>query len=114
MTELARAERHLREALLELRRHVTVHAFVHVTGGGIAGQPRAGAARALPRDRAARRWEEPRIFAEIQQAGDVCDEEMEQVFNLGLGHARRAAAVTRPTGRSTRFGARGHEAWLVA
>ena len=30
-------------------------------------------------------WDEPRIFAEIQAAGDVPDDEMEHVFNLGLG-----------------------------
>ena len=30
-------------------------------------------------------WDEPRIFTEIQAAGDVSDDEMEQVFNLGLG-----------------------------
>ena len=30
-------------------------------------------------------WEEPRIFAEIQRAGDVADDEMAQVFNLGVG-----------------------------
>ena len=30
-------------------------------------------------------WEEPRIFAEIQRAGDVPEAEMEHVFNLGLG-----------------------------
>jgi phosphoribosylformylglycinamidine cyclo-ligase len=27
----------------------------------------------------------PRIFAEVQQAGGVADEEMARVFNLGIG-----------------------------
>ena len=100
------------KALLELRRHVTVHAFVHVTGGGIEGN----LVRVLPSHCHAivRRnsWEEPRIFAEIQRAGDVSDEEMEQVFNLGLGmlavlprhEAHRALDAIRGSG---------HEAWLV-
>ena len=61
------------KALLELRRHATVHAFVHVTGGGIPGN----LVRVLPAHCHAivrrGRWEEPRIFAEIQQAGDVSD-----------------------------------------
>ena len=32
-----------------------------------------------------RTWEEPRIFAEIRRHGDVSDEEMARVFNLGIG-----------------------------
>ena len=72
-------------AMAELRRHVDVHAFAHVTGGGIPGN----LVRALPDhcDGVVHRgsWDEPRVFGEIQRAGDVSDEEMEQVFNLGLG-----------------------------
>ncbi len=30
-------------------------------------------------------WESPRIFGELQQLGDVSDEEMARVFNLGIG-----------------------------
>ncbi len=72
-------------ALGELRRLVDVHAFAHVTGGGIPGN----LVRVLPSgvDAVVRRgsWSEPRIFGEVQRAGDVTDDEMEQVFNLGLG-----------------------------
>ncbi len=72
-------------AMEALRRHVEVHAFAHVTGGGIPGN----LVRALPDhcDGVVHRgtWEEPRVFSEIQRAGDVSDNEMEQVFNLGLG-----------------------------
>jgi phosphoribosylformylglycinamidine cyclo-ligase len=57
-------------------------------------------------------WEEPRIFAEIQRAGDVPTDEMQQVFNLGVGMlaivpgevAERALDVVR---------AGGHDAWIV-
>jgi phosphoribosylformylglycinamidine cyclo-ligase len=57
-------------------------------------------------------WEEPKIFAEIQRAGDVPEPEMEQVFNLGLGMlavvphdaALHAVDVVR---------AEKHDAWLV-
>ena len=99
-------------AMLELRRHVEVHAFAHVTGGGIPGN----LVRVLPdtlRRRSSERgsWDEPRIFAEIQAAGAVADDEMEHVFNLGLGmlavvprdDAFRALDVVR---------AAGHDAWL--
>jgi phosphoribosylformylglycinamidine cyclo-ligase len=64
---------------------VEVHGFAHITGGGLPDN----IARALPDDVDAvvRRgsWPEPRIFAEIQAAGDVADDEMEHVFNLGVG-----------------------------
>ena len=30
-------------------------------------------------------WDEPRIFTEIRARGDVDDDEMARVFNLGIG-----------------------------
>ena len=30
-------------------------------------------------------WEAPRIFGEIQRLGEVSDDEMGKVFNLGIG-----------------------------
>lgn len=72
-------------AMLELREHVDVRGFAHVTGGGIPGN----LPRVLPDDCDAvverGRWEEPRIFAEIRDMGNVPDAEMERVFNLGIG-----------------------------
>lgn len=72
-------------ALGALRTGVEVHALAHVTGGGIPGN----LSRVLPAGTSAvlRRgsWEEPRIFAELRQEGEVSDTEMERVFNLGLG-----------------------------
>lgn len=99
-------------ALSQLRRHVDVHALCHVTGGGIPGN----LARVLPHNCDAivqrGRWDEPRIFSVIQAAGDVPDEEMEHVFNLGLGmlaivppdEVHRALDAMRRSG---------NEAWLV-
>jgi phosphoribosylformylglycinamidine cyclo-ligase len=99
-------------AMVELASKVTVHAFAHITGGGIP----CNLVRVLPDkcDAVVTRgiWEEPRIFAEIQQAGTVSDEEMENVFNLGLGMlavvpadaALHAVDIAR---------SKGHNAWLV-
>jgi phosphoribosylformylglycinamidine cyclo-ligase len=68
-----------------LRRAVPVHALAHITGGGLPGNlPRAlpdGCAALLQRGA----WPVPRVFGEIQRRGDVADEEMARVFNLGLG-----------------------------
>ena len=99
-------------AMLALAHKVDVHAFAHVTGGGIPGN----LARVLPErcDGVVRRgtWDEPRVFAEIQRAGDVPDLEMQHVFNLGIGmlavvagdQAERALDVVR---------SEGHDAWPV-
>jgi phosphoribosylformylglycinamidine cyclo-ligase len=72
-------------AVLALQRVVEVRAAAHVTGGGIPGNVK----RVLPErcdavvDR--RNWEPPRIFSEIQRLGDIDDDEMARVFNLGIG-----------------------------
>ncbi len=72
-------------AMRRLADDVEVHAFAHVTGGGIPGN----LSRVLPSGLGAevRRgsWPEPRIFAVVAEAGGVDDEEMARVFNLGLG-----------------------------
>ena len=64
---------------------VDVHALAHVTGGGLPGN----LPRSLPKSCDAvvdeSTWEVPRIFGEIQRLGDVSDDEMRKVFNLGLG-----------------------------
>jgi len=72
-------------AVMELLRGVEVRALAHVTGGGIPGN----VARVLAPDLDAvldrSRWEEPRIFAEIERLGAVEPGEMARVFNLGIG-----------------------------
>jgi phosphoribosylformylglycinamidine cyclo-ligase len=79
-------------ALVALGRTVPVRGLAHITGGGLPGN----LARILPRQCAAAlrgsAWEWPRIFTEIQRLGDVSDEEMAKVFNLGIG----MVAVVRP------------------
>ncbi|HEX4433896.1 MAG TPA: phosphoribosylformylglycinamidine cyclo-ligase [Acidimicrobiales bacterium] len=63
------------------------HACAHVTGGGIVGN----LPRALPDDLGAvlvrSAWQEPRVFAEIQRLGSVAQDEMDRVFNRGVGMA---------------------------
>ena len=99
-------------SMLRLRGRVDVHAFAHVTGGGVP----ANLGRVLPDDSDAvvhrRAWERPRIFAEIQAAGAVAEDEMEQVFNLGLG---MLAIVPGDAGHAAVDAVRasGHEAWVV-
>jgi phosphoribosylformylglycinamidine cyclo-ligase len=72
-------------ALGALGRGVDVRGLAHITGGGLPGN----LSRVLPRhcDAVVRRdtWEVPRIFGEIQRLGNVADDEMARVFNLGVG-----------------------------
>ena len=72
-------------AIAALLRGVEVRAVAHITGGGIPGN----LVRVLPSgvDTVVRRrsWEVPRIFGEIQRLGDIADDEMDRVFNLGVG-----------------------------
>jgi phosphoribosylformylglycinamidine cyclo-ligase len=72
-------------AILSLLEAVDVHAVAHITGGGLPGNLRrvlgSGVDAVLERGR----WVVPPIFAEIQQAGAIDDNEMARVFNLGLG-----------------------------
>jgi phosphoribosylformylglycinamidine cyclo-ligase len=62
-----------------------LHACAHITGGGIVGN----VPRALPDGLGAvlRRtdWEEPRIFEEIRRLGAIEEDEMDRVFNRGIG-----------------------------
>ena len=62
-----------------------LHACAHITGGGIVGNlPRVmpeGLGAVLRRSQ----WEEPRIFEEIRRLGAVEEEEMDRVFNRGIG-----------------------------
>ncbi len=62
-----------------------LHACAHVTGGGLAGN----LVRVLPGDLDAAvergTWPTPRIFEEIARLGDVAEDEMARVFNLGVG-----------------------------
>jgi phosphoribosylformylglycinamidine cyclo-ligase len=76
-------------AVLALRAALgqAVHACAHVTGGGIVGNlPRAlpaGLGAVLERTA----WEQPPVFAEIQRLGAVAEDEMDRVFNRGVGMA---------------------------
>ncbi|MGE5287770.1 MAG: phosphoribosylformylglycinamidine cyclo-ligase [Micromonosporaceae bacterium] len=90
--ELSAPSRIYARDCLALTRSADVHAFAHITGGGIA----VNLARVLPAevdaviDRGT--WRPPPVFGLLAARGGVPDEEMERVFNLGLGMAAVVAA----------------------
>jgi phosphoribosylformylglycinamidine cyclo-ligase len=70
---------------LALRREADVHAFAHVTGGGLVGN----LARVIPPGLTAgldrRVWNPPPVFGFIAARGRVARDEMEKAFNMGIG-----------------------------
>ena len=73
-------------ALVALCRTVDVRALAHITGGGLPGQPAPGAAPRLRRRARRDSWPVPRdLRARSSALGDVADDEMARVFNLGIG-----------------------------
>jgi phosphoribosylformylglycinamidine cyclo-ligase len=72
-------------AILALVAEAEVHAVAHITGGGLPGNIPRVLGRHLDAVLQRDRWTVPPIFTEIQRAGQVDDEEMTRVFNLGIG-----------------------------
>ena len=64
-----------------------VHAFAHITGGGIIGNIK----RVIPEGCTLKinwgKWKRPIVFDIIQKTGKISEDEMRKVFNLGVGLA---------------------------
>ena len=108
--EMLEATRIYAQDCLDLVDNVDVHAFSHVTGGGIA----ANLARVLPPhlavdiDRST--WMPQPVFGLISSGG-VAQQEMERTFNMGIG----MVAFVDPTSASdalARLRDRGIDAWI--
>ncbi|MEZ0347673.1 MAG: phosphoribosylformylglycinamidine cyclo-ligase [Thermus sp.] len=76
---------YLKEFLRLKEAGVKVHAIAHITGGGVA----ENLPRALPEGLGAEihkgSWPIPPIFLYLQRLGNIPEEEMYRVFNMGLG-----------------------------
>jgi phosphoribosylformylglycinamidine cyclo-ligase len=97
---------------LELAQACDVRAYAHITGGGLA----ANMARVLPGDADAvlerGSWTPPPVFALLAGRGSVPAEEMERVFNMGVGMTAVIAAAD--AGRAIRLlDQRGVPAWPI-
>lgn len=121
--DLPELDRPLGEALLEptriysldclaLAREAEVHAFAHITGGGIEGN----LSRSLPGDLDAlldrSSWTPPAVFEVLAGHGRIGQRDMDRTFNLGVG----MAAVVAPSAAdaAVRFLAeRGLPAWVL-
>lgn len=83
--ELLSVHRSYLSLITELKNLVDVKAFSHITGGGIIGNTK----RVIPEDCDLNidwdAWQIPPIFRLISETGDISDDEMRNVFNLGIG-----------------------------
>jgi phosphoribosylformylglycinamidine cyclo-ligase len=64
---------------------VPILGMAHITGGGLPENLPRCLPAGLTVDVDYDAWERPEIFNKIQQAGDIAEEEMRNVFNLGIG-----------------------------
>ncbi len=62
-----------------------VHAFSHITGGGIEGNTKRVLHGGLKMEVNYSSWERPPIFELIQQLGNVPEDDMRLSMNLGIG-----------------------------
>jgi len=80
------------KSILQLKKELSIKGLAHITGGGLTGN----VPRVLPKgcrahiDRHA--WTPPPLFSHIQQLGQITEEEMYRVFNMGIGFVVIVAA----------------------
>lgn len=83
--ELLRVHKSYLKLISYLTDNVSIKAFSHITGGGIVGNTMRLIPKGLSLNIFWDNWKRPKIFQLIQSAGNVDEEEMRQVFNLGIG-----------------------------
>lgn len=69
----------------KLKSVVSIKAFSHITGGGIIGNTKRVTPKNLTLKIDWKAWEVLPIFKLIQDIGEISDEEMRNVFNMGIG-----------------------------
>ena len=97
---------------LALTAATEVHAFCHVTGGGLPGN----LPRVLPEGLGVRvhtgSWQRPAVFGFLQSAGPVAEEEMWRTFNQGVGMVAIVPGSAVEATLAT-LDARGCPAWVM-
>lgn len=83
--ELLKVHKSYLSLIKSLKNNFDIRGFSHITGGGIEGNTY----RILRGDQKLNvdwaSWNRPQIFTLIQSAGEIAEEEMRRVFNLGIG-----------------------------
>nr|MBA2618573.1 phosphoribosylformylglycinamidine cyclo-ligase [Rubrobacter sp.] len=94
-----------------LRERIEVRGMAHITGGGLVGNlPRALGGLGAELDPGS--WREPAVFGLIRSLGNISEDEMRRVFNLGVGFCAVVAPEDAERGVET-LRTSGCEAWRM-
>jgi phosphoribosylformylglycinamidine cyclo-ligase len=109
---LLRIHRSYLKSLTPMLENEQLRGLAHITGGGVPGN----LPRVLPQGLGARverdSWTPPALFRALQRGGEVEQEEMDRVFNMGVG----MIALTAPDqaeGAVRALRDAGEEAWIM-
>lgn len=83
--ELLRVHKSYLKLITHLTGRMSIKGFSHITGGGIIGNTMRIIPKGLSLSIQWDMWEIPPVFRLIQSTGNISDEEMRKVFNLGIG-----------------------------
>jgi len=83
--ELLSVHRSYLKLIKALKSKIEVKGLSHITGGGIIGNTKRILPKSLTLNIDWSSWDVPSIFRLIQTTGEINDDEMREVFNLGLG-----------------------------
>lgn len=86
-TELLKIHKSYLNLIKKLTAENLVNAFSHITGGGILGNTKRVVPKNLNVNITWENWNVPEIFKLIQDAGNISNSEMRNVFNMGIGLA---------------------------
>ncbi|HEY6436949.1 MAG TPA: phosphoribosylformylglycinamidine cyclo-ligase [Ignavibacteriaceae bacterium] len=83
--ELLFIHRSYLQLIKSIKNKVKIRGMSHITGGGIIGNTNRIVPEGLKLKVNWNNWKVPAIFKLIQDAGEISDEEMREVFNMGIG-----------------------------
>ena len=73
--------------ILEILEQEPIKGIAHITGGGLPGNVNRVLPKTVDAEISKEAWEPPRVFTEIQSLGNIDQNEMYTVFNMGIGMA---------------------------
>jgi len=114
MPELLRPTTIYARLIQHLLDEVPILGMAHITGGGLPENLPRCLPMGLTVDVDYNAWERPELFNKIQEAGDIAEEEMRNVFNCGIGFClvvpREVSTLTQSLIADTPYGMR---SWVI-
>ena len=114
MPELLRPTTIYSRLIQHLLDEVPILGMAHITGGGLPENLPRCLPKGLSVDVDYEAWDVPEMFETIQNAGNISDDEMRNVFNLGIGFClvvpKEVVSLTQSIINDTPFGMR---SWVI-